>query len=186
MSLKYNCCRQLSICRTCKGNHPGAWCDAGHPVTTHYILVTSLSTIVSIHIGGQYSASFTLLSGRNFSCEAKHRALVSDYRKYVLLHQKVFQEYPCEGISLGCKGEPFAKLPFTTFVASLIGMLIKTDSIHDLPWPPGESINNYMGLEAFRCFCASFDQAVNMLMNQGLGVFSNKLDFKEILVRLEG
>ena len=58
--------------------------------------------------------------------------------------------------------------------------------IHDLSWPPGDSINDHIDPDLYCCIYASFDQAVSLIKKQGVGALMAKLDladaFKHILV----
>ena len=64
---------------------------------------------------------------------------------------------------------------------------VKYRIIHDLSWPPQDSINNHIDPDAFRCSYGSFDNAVALIVKHGVGTLSAKLDladaFKHILVR---
>ena len=63
---------------------------------------------------------------------------------------------------------------------------VKYCIIHDLSWPPGDSINDHINPDLYHCIYASFDQAVSLIKKQGVGTLMAKLDladaFKHILV----
>ena len=74
-----------------------------------------------------------------------------------------------------------------------MGVVIKKHSdsvkyciIHDLSWPPGDSVNDHINPDLYHCVYASFDQAVSLVKRQGVGALMSKLDladaFKHILV----
>ena len=73
-------------------------------------------------------------------------------------------------VALGRKAGPFNQPSFSTYVGSLMGIVIKKclDSvkyciIHDLSWPPRESINDHINPDLY-CYCyASFNQAVSLV-----------------------
>ena len=64
---------------------------------------------------------------------------------------------------------------------------VKYRIIHDLSWPPQDSVNNHIDPDALRYFYSSFDDAVALVIKYGEGNMSAKLDladaFKHILVR---
>ena len=63
---------------------------------------------------------------------------------------------------------------------------VKYHIIHNLSWPPGDSVNDNIDPDLYRCIYASFDQAVSLIKKQGVGTLLAKLDlanaFKHILV----
>ena len=63
---------------------------------------------------------------------------------------------------------------------------VKYHIIHDLSWPPGDSVNDHIDLDLYHCIYASFDQAVSLIKKHGVGALMAKLDlanaFKHILV----
>ena len=84
--------------------------------------------------------------------------------------------------------------PFIDFVGSPMGVFAKKCSfpvkyriIHNLSRPPQDSVNDNIDLDAFRCFCGSFDDVVALIIKQGVGTLSAKLGladaFKHILIR---
>ena len=72
-------------------------------------------------------------------------------------------------------------------VAKKCSFPVKYRIIHDLSWPPQDSVNDHIKLDAFRCFYGSFDDAVALIIKHGAGTLSAKLDlanaFKHILIR---
>ena len=64
---------------------------------------------------------------------------------------------------------------------------VKYRIIHDLSWPPQDSVNDHIDPDAFRCFYGSYDDVVALIIKHGLGALSAKLDladaFKHNLVR---
>ena len=63
---------------------------------------------------------------------------------------------------------------------------VKYCIIHDLSWPPGDSINDHIDPDLYHCIYASFHQAVSLVKKQGVGALMANLDladaFKHILV----
>ena len=103
-------------------------------------------------------------------------------------------QYLINDVAAGHKAGPFTKSPFLDFFGSLMGVVpkkcslpVKYHIIHDLSWPTQDSVNNNIDPETFRCFYASFNEAVVLVVKHGLGTLSTKLDlahaFKHILVR---
>ena len=66
---------------------------------------------------------------------------------------------------------------------------VKYHIIHDLSWPPGDSVNDHIDPDLYCCIYTSFNQAVSLIKKQGVGALMAKLDladaFKHILVCLE-
>ena len=66
---------------------------------------------------------------------------------------------------------------------------VKYHIIHDLSWPPGDSVNDHIDPDLYCCIYASFDQAVSLIKKHGVGALMAKLDladaFKHILVHTE-
>ena len=108
-------------------------------------------------------------------------------------NRSVVSDYLTTKVALGRKAGLFNQPPFSTYIRSLMGMVIKKclDSvkyhiIHDLSWPPRDSVNDHIDPDLYCCICASFDQAVSLIKKQGVGALMAKLDladaFKHILV----
>ena len=95
----------------------------------------------------------------------------------------------------GRKAGPFMQPPFDTFVGSPMGAFEKRSSpgkyriIHDLSWPPGQSVNE--GISPANCTVQyiTIDHAVRRVKKYGPGTLMAKLDledaFKHIVVRPE-
>ena len=66
---------------------------------------------------------------------------------------------------------------------------VKYRIIHDLSWPPGDSVNDHINPDLYCCIYASFDQAISLVKKQGVHALMAKLDladaFKHILVCCE-
>ena len=99
-------------------------------------------------------------------------------------------------VALGRKVGLFNQPPFSTYIGSLMGIVIKkcSDSvkyhiIHDLSWPPRDSVNDHIDPDLYCCIYASFNQVVSLIKKQGVGTLMAKLDladaFKHILVHPE-
>ena len=63
---------------------------------------------------------------------------------------------------------------------------VKYHIIHDLSWPPGDSVNDHIDPDLYCCVYTSFDQAVSLIKKHGVGTLMAKLDladaFKHILM----
>ena len=105
----------------------------------------------------------------------------------------VVNNYLAAEVALGRKAGPFNQLPFSTYIKLPMGIVIKKHSdyvkysiIHDLSWPPRDSVNDHIDPDLYRCIYASFNQAVFLIKKQGVGTLMAKLDlantFKHILV----
>ena len=119
--------------------------------------------------------------------------MVSDNWKLALDHPEVITEYLANEVAARCKAGLFSQPPFPDFVGLPVGVvakkctfLVKYRIIHDLSWPPQDSVNDHIDLDAFRCFYQSFDDPVALIIKHGVGTLSAKLDladtFKHILI----
>ena len=131
--------------------------------------------------------------GVNIGFAGKRTSIVSDNWKSVLDHPEAIMEYLANEV-VGQRAVLFTKPPFSDFVGSLRGIVakkcllpVKYRIIHDLSWPPQDSVNNHIDPDAFRCFYGSFDDVVGLVFKCGVSALSAKLDladaFKHILVR---
>ena len=132
--------------------------------------------------------------GMNIGFEGKKTSIISGNWKLALDHPEVIMEYLANEVAAGHKAGPFTQPPFSDFVRLLMDIVAKKCSfpvkyriIHNLSWPPQDSINDHINLDAFRCFYGSFDEAVALVVKHGVGALSAKLDlanaFKHILIR---
>ena len=69
---------------------------------------------------------------------------------------------------------PFNFPPFETFVGSPLGAFPRKRSnkyrvIHDLSWPPGQSVNDYISAEDSSVQSISFDYVAQKVLNYGVG-----------------
>ena len=78
-------------------------------------------------------------------------SIVSDNWKLALDHPEVITEYLANEVAIGHKVGLFTQPPFSDFVISLMGIITKKHSfpvkyriIHDLSWPPQDSINGHI------------------------------------------
>ena len=77
---------------------------------------------------------------------------------------------------------PFKSPPFTNFVGSPMGAVIKpskTRIIHDLSWPPGQAVNSFIASELCSVKYVTVDNAVEMLKLYGRGALMAKRDLKD-------
>ena len=132
--------------------------------------------------------------GLNIGFQGERTSMVSDNWKSALDHPEVITEYLANEIAAGYKAGPFTQPPFPDFVRLPMGIVtkkclfpVKYRIIHNLSWPPKDSINYHINPDAFRCFYGSFDNAVALVVKQGVGTLPAKLDladaFKHILIR---
>ena len=104
--------------------------------------------------------------GVNIGFEGERMSIVLGNWKSALDHPEVIMEYLANKVAAGCKAGPFTQPPFSDFVRLLMGIVTKKCSfpvkyriIHDLSWPPQDSVNDHIDPDAFRCFYGSFDEA---------------------------
>ena len=132
--------------------------------------------------------------GISIGFEGERMSMVSGNWKLALDHSEVIEKYLANEVAAGCKAGPFTQPPFPDFVGLPMGIVtkkcllpVKYRIIHNLSWPPQDSINDHIDLDAFRCFYGSFEEAVALFVKHGTGALSAKLDladtFKHILIR---
>ena len=132
--------------------------------------------------------------GMDIGFEGERTSIISDNWKSTLELPEVIAEYLANEVAAGCKAGPFTQPPFLDFIGSPMGIVAKKHSfhvkyriIHDLSWPPQDSVSNHINPDAFRCFYGSFNDVVALIIKHGVGTLSAKLDlaesFKYILVR---
>ena len=95
-------------------------------------------------------------------------------------------------VMLGRKSGPFAVPPVSNFIASPLGAFAKKRTgkvlvIHDLSWPPNESVNFYIPGEKCSVQYITVDDAVLEIKKRGPGCLMSKIDlqdaYKNIVVR---
>ena len=150
---------------------------------------------LACHPDRQWSESLLqgICKGVDIGYQGDRKTIWSGKWKLALDNGSMVSEYLATEVALGRKAGPFNQPPFHTYVGSLMGIVIKkcSDSvkyciIHDLSWPPGDSVNDHINPDLYHCVYASFDQAVSLVKKHGVGTLMAKLDladaFKHILV----
>ena len=155
----------------------------------------SFQHYLACHANRQWSQSLLqdICGGVDIGYQGERKTVWSGNWKPVVDNGSVVSEYLTTEVALGRKAGPFNQLPFLTYVRLLMGIVIKKclDSvkyhiIHDLSWPPGDSINDHIDPDLYCCIYASFNQAISLIKKQGIGALMAKLGlanaFKHILV----
>lgn len=97
-------------------------------------------------------------------------------------------------VASGIKFGPFYEPPLPGFVGSPMGCFPKKRSnkfrvIHDLSWPPGSSVNDFIDKDSFHLHYLSLDEVISDIKLRGPGTLLSKLDlesaFHHIPVRRE-
>lgn len=97
-------------------------------------------------------------------------------------------------VELGRKSGPFKYPPLPGFIGSPMGAYLKKHSkkirlIHDLSWPPGSSVNDYIPKTPFSVDYISVDNAVREVKRYGVNTLMCKVDladaYKQVIVRPE-
>ena len=186
--------RRAHMCRHYKQDHPATECHPAGPVTLN---LDSFQCYLACHLDRQWSQ--TLLRGickgmaMDIGFQGERKTVWSGNWKSVVDNGSVVRDYLATEVALGRKAGPFNQPLFSTYIGSPMGIVIKKhlDSvkyciIHDLSWPPGDSINDHIIPDLYCCIYASFDQAVSLIKKQGASTLMAKLDladaFKHILV----
>ena len=113
----------------------------------------------------------------------------SAYRYGHVVHETLLAD-----VEAGTKLGPFSSPPFSTYVGSPLGVFPRKRSdkyriIHDLSWPPGQSINDFISKDDSSVEYVSFDHVAQKVHTYGRGTLLSKLDlanaYKHTLVRPE-
>ena len=155
----------------------------------------SFQHYLACHLDRQWSQSLLwgICKGVDIGFQDERKTVWSGNWKSVVDNGSMVSDYLTTEVALGRKAGPFNQPPFSTYVGSPMGVVIKKhlDSvkyhiIHDLSWPPRDSANDHINPDLYLCIYASFDQAVSLIKKQGVGALMAKLDlanaFKHILV----
>ena len=155
----------------------------------------SFQHYLACHLDRQWSESLLrgIGEGVDIGFQGERKTVWSGNWKSVVDNGSVVSDYLAAEVALRRKAGLFNQLPFSTYIRSLMGVVIKKclDSvkyhiIHDLSWPPGDSISDHIDPDLYHGIYASFDQAVSLIKKQGVGTLMAKLDlanaFKHILV----
>lgn len=87
-------------------------------------------------------------------------------------------------ISMGRKLGPFNEIPFSDFIVSPMGAFKKRRSnkvrvIHDLSYPSGVSVNDFISKEKYTLSYMSIDDVVEKVQQYGKGALMAKLDLQD-------
>ena len=158
----------------------------------------SFSRYLACHPYRQWSDSLLwgICKGVDIGYQGIRKTVWSGNWKSALDNGSMVRDYLATEVALGRKAGPFNQPPFTTYVRLPMGIVVKKclDSvkyciIHDLSWPPRDSVNDHIDPDLYCCVYASFDQAVSLVKRHGVGTLMAKLDlgdaFKHILVQPE-
>ena len=106
--------------------------------------------------------------------QGERKTVWSGNWKSVADNRSVASVYLPTEVALGRKAGLFNQPPFSTYIGSPMGIVIKkcSDSvkyhiIHDLSWPPGDSVNDHIDPDLYCCIYASFYQAVPSIKSKG-------------------
>ena len=137
----------------------------------------------------------TCRSGVDIGYEGPNNTIVSDNWPSATQHANAVQKSIEKDLSYGRKLGPFLKNPFDTMVISPLGAFEKKRApgkyriVHDLSWPPGASINDFISPDKYSVSYMSVDDVVKKVQNYGPGTLLSKLDladaFHHIMVRPE-
>ena len=149
---------------------------------------------LACHLDRQWSESLLqgIWEGVDIGYQGNRKMVWSGKCKLALDNRPVVSEYLTTELALGRKAGPFNHPPsYICWVTNGIVVKKHSDSvkyhiIHDLSWPPRDSVNDHINPDLYCCVYASCDQAVFLVKKHGLGSLMAKLDlanaFKHILV----
>ena len=117
---------------------------------------------LACHPDRQWSESLLwgICKGVDIGYQGDRKTVWSGNWRSALDNGSVVSEYLTTEVALGRKAGLFNQPPFHTHVGSQMGIVIKKclDSvkyciIHDLPWPPGDSVNDHIDPDLSLCIC---------------------------------
>ena len=123
----------------------------------------SFSHYLACHPDRQWSESLLrgICEGVDIGYQGIRKTVWSGNWKSALDNGSVVRDYLTAEVALGRKAGPFNQPPFTTYVGSPMGIVVKKRSdsvkyciIHDLSWPPGDSVNDHIDPDLYRCVYA--------------------------------
>ena len=130
------------------------------------LILDSFKHYLACHLDRQWSQSLLLgiCKGVNIGFQGERKTVWSGNWKSVMDNGSVVSNYLATKVALGRNAGPFNQMPFSTYVRSPMGIVIKkcSDSvkyhiIHDLSWPPRDSVNDHIGPDLYHCIYASFN-----------------------------
>ena len=158
----------------------------------------SFQHYLACHPDRQWSQSlwWGICKGVDIGFQGERKTIWSGNWKSVVDNGSMVSDYLTTEVALGRKAGPFNQLPFSTYIGSPMGIVIKkcTDSvkyhiIYDLSWPPRDSVNDHIDPDLYCCIYTSFNQAAYLIKKQRVGTLMAKLDLanasKHILVHPE-
>ena len=128
-----------------------------------------------------------LIQGLEFGFKLKYGGpripYISDSKEIVGEKARIAEMKISKEISLGRIAGPFPQPPFPTFRASPISVIPKKSSseyrlIHNLSYPPHQSVNDYIDKEDCSVKYSSIDEAIEMIQNLGSNALLAKCDVK--------
>ena len=138
----------------------------------------SFQCYLPCHPDRQWSQSLLqgICEGVDIGFQGERKTVWSGNLKSAVDNGSVVSNYLAAEVALGRKAGPFNQPPFSTYIGSLMGIVVKkcSDSVKyhiipDLSWPPGNSVNDHINPDLYHCIYASFDQAVSLIKKQGVG-----------------
>lgn len=110
------------------------------------------------------------------------------------MHRNAVHDVLLYDVAKGRKAGPFTYPPFSTFIGSPLGAFQRKRSgkyrvIHDLSWPPGLSVNDFISSEDSTVQYISFDDVIRRVQHYGRDALMSTMDladaYKSVLVRPE-
>ena len=136
----------------------------------------SFSHYLACHPNRQWSDSLLwgICKRVDIGFQGKRKTVWSGNWKSVLDNGAVVRDYLATEVALGRKAGLFNQLPFATYVRLPMGIAIKKclDAvkyriIHDLPWPPRDSVNDHIDPDLYCCIYASSIKQFPLLKSMG-------------------
>ena len=115
-----------------------------------------------------------------------------DNWKSAYKYRDIVYETLLADVKKGTKAGPFSFPPFETFVGSPLGAFQRKHSlkyrvIHDLSWPPHQSVNEYISDDDATVHYVAFDDIAKKVNDYGRGALLSRLDlaaaYKHVVVR---
>ena len=186
-------CKRAHVCKGCKGQNLTP--NAPHVISAKSPLnLAAIETSLSDHPDKEYVSKILtyIKQGVPIGYEGPRETRVSKNWPSAKLYAAAVEASLAKDVSKGRKAGPFMFPPFSTFVGSPMGAFPKKRSvnkyrvIHDLSWPPGHSVNDFI-TEDCSLEYINMDTIAKLVKQCGTGSLLAKLDledaYKHILVR---
>ena len=123
--------------------------------------------------------------GVNIGYEGPDLQVCSKNWPSTVIHKEAVEHSIDRDVALGRKLGPFTEIPFPdSYAVSPMGAFLKKRShkcrvVHDLSWPPSQSVNDFIPSDKYAVSYMSIDDVVYKILQYGQGTLMAKLDLQD-------